>query len=186
MWHHMFVEHISIAEKILRTVFVYALIAVLFRLTGKRGLASLNTFDFVVIFLLSNVVQNAIIGPDQSVLGGMIGAVTLVVVNVAVDRLITVSGAAARLFEGTATTVISDGHILDRAIRRLGMRSSEIEHAVRLQNADDVAQVESGNLDPNGQLVLTLKAAEQSATKGDIAELNARLERIERLLTPAH
>ena len=175
MWHDMFVEQIPLAEKILRTVIVYALIVVLFRLTGKRGLASLNTFDFVVIFLLSNVVQNAIIGNDQSLLGGMIGAVTLVVVNVAVDRLIAVNATAARVFEGTATTVISDGRILDRALRRLGMRSSEIEHAVRIQNADDVRQIETGSLDPNGQLLLTLKATEQSATKADVAELTERL-----------
>jgi uncharacterized membrane protein YcaP (DUF421 family) len=66
----MFVEQIPLAEKILRTVLVYTLIVVLFRLTGKRGLATLNTFDFVVIFLLSNVVQNAVIGDDQSLVGG--------------------------------------------------------------------------------------------------------------------
>src|ERR1035438_5585875 len=74
MWHAMFVGQISVTEKILRTVIVYALIAVLFRLTGKRGLASMNTFDFVVIFLLSNVVQNAVIGNDSSLIGGIVGA----------------------------------------------------------------------------------------------------------------
>lgn len=71
MWHAMFAEQIPLTEKILRTVIVYAVIALLFRLTGKRGLASLNTFDFVVIFLLSNVVQNAIIGNDTSLTGGL-------------------------------------------------------------------------------------------------------------------
>ena len=65
MWHAMFVEQIPFAEKVLRTVLVYALIAVLFRLTGKRGLSNMSTFDFVVIFLLSNVVQNAVIGNDD-------------------------------------------------------------------------------------------------------------------------
>jgi uncharacterized membrane protein YcaP (DUF421 family) len=183
MWHEMFVEQIPLAEKILRTIVVYALIVVLFRLTGKRGLANLNTFDFIVIFLLSNVVQNAVIGNDQSLLGGMVGAVTLVVVNVAVNRLITMSPSAARIFEGRATTVISDGRILERALRRLGMRTSEVEHAVRIQNADDVRQIENGSLDPSGQLLLTLKASEQSATKGDIAELTDRLSRIEHLLS---
>jgi uncharacterized membrane protein YcaP (DUF421 family) len=183
MWHDMFVEQIPLAEKILRTVLVYALIVVLFRLTGKRGLASLNTFDFVVIFLLSNVVQNAIIGADQSLLGGMVGAVTLMVVNVAVDRLIAASALAARLFEGQPTTVIRDGRILDSALRRLGMRASEIEHAVRLQNADDIAQIETGSLDPSGQLLLTLRPSEQSATKADVAEITDRLRRIEDLLS---
>jgi uncharacterized membrane protein YcaP (DUF421 family) len=84
MWHAMFVEQIPLAEKILRTVLVYALIALLFRVAGKRGLANLNTFDFVVMFLLSNVVQNAVIGNDISLTGGVVGAVTLVAVNAVV------------------------------------------------------------------------------------------------------
>jgi uncharacterized membrane protein YcaP (DUF421 family) len=183
VWHAMFVEQIPLAEKILRTVIVYALLAVLFRLIGKRGLASLNTFDFVVIFLLSNVVQNAVIGNDTSLIGGMIGAVTLVSVNTAVNRLITVSATAARIFEGHATTVISGGHIVDKALRRLGLRRCELDEAVRLQNGDDIAQVDHGSLEPGGQLVLTLKAAEQSATKGDVAELTDRLRRIETMLS---
>ena len=152
MWHDMFVEQIPLVEKILRTIIVYALLAVLFRLTGKRGLASMNTFDFIVIFLLSNVVQNAVIGNDNSLLGGMIGAVTLVAVNAGLNRLIALNAHAAQIFEGHATIVISDGHIVDRALRRLGLRRSEIDHAVRLQNGDDIAQVSTGSLEPGGQL----------------------------------
>ena len=182
MWHAMFAEQIPLAEKILRTVIVYALIAVLFRLTGKRGLASLNTFDVVVIFLLSNVVQNAIIGNDTSLTGGIIGAVTLVAVNTGVNRLIAVSGTAARIFDGHATTVITDGHAVNRALRRLGMRRSELNTAVRLQNAD-IPDVDRGSLEPGGQLVLTLKAGQQGATKSDVAELTDRLHRIENLLS---
>jgi uncharacterized membrane protein YcaP (DUF421 family) len=185
MWHTMFVEQIPLAEKILRTVLVYALIAVLFRVAGKRGLANLNTFDFVVIFLLSNVVQNAVIGNDTSLTGGAVGAVTLVAVNALVTRVIASNDRAARLFDGRPTTVISDGHVLGRALRHLGIRRSELDHAVRLQNGDDVAEVQRGSLEPGGQLVLTLKLAEQGATKADIAEVNARLSRIEKLLGAA-
>jgi uncharacterized membrane protein YcaP (DUF421 family) len=183
MWHDMFAQQIPLAEKILRTVIVYAVLAVLFRFTGKRGLANLNTFDFIVIFLLSNVVQNAVIGNDNSLIGGMIGAVTLVVVNTALNRLIAANATAARIFEGRATVVISDGHLVERALRRLGLRRSEIDHAVRLQSGNDVAQVWDGSLEPGGQLVLTLRAVEQSATKTDIAALADRLSRIEGLLT---
>jgi uncharacterized membrane protein YcaP (DUF421 family) len=185
MWHAMFVEQIPLAEKVLRTVLVYALIALLFRVAGKRGLASLNTFDFVVIFLLSNVVQNAVIGNDTSLTGGAVGAVTLVAVNAFVNRAIASNAGAARLFDGHPTTVISDGHVVDRALRHLGLRRSEIDHAVRLQNGDEVAQVRHGSLEPGGQLVLTLKHAEQGATKADIAELTERLRRIEELLGAA-
>ena len=183
MWHAMFVEQIPLTEKILRTIIVYALLALLFRLTGKRGLASMNTFDFIVIFLLSNVVQNAVIGNDTSLIGGMIGAVTLVTVNVAINRLIAASATAARIFDGHATIVLSDGHPVDRALRRLGLRRSELDLAVRLQNGDDITKVASGSLEPGGHLILTLKAAEQGATKGDVAELTGRLRRIESLLS---
>jgi uncharacterized membrane protein YcaP (DUF421 family) len=182
MWRAMFVEQIPLAEKILRTVLVYVLIAALFRVAGKRGLANLNTFDFVVIFLLSNVVQNAVIGNDTSLTGGVVGAVTLVAVNAVVTRAIASNSRAARLFDGDATTVISDGHVLGRAMRHLGLRRSELDHAVRMQNGDDIAQVKRGSLEPGGQLVLTLKHAEQGATKADIAEVTARLGRIEELL----
>jgi uncharacterized membrane protein YcaP (DUF421 family) len=95
MWHDLFVEQIPLAEKAIRTIGVYALLTVLFRLTGKRGLATMNTFDFIVIFLLSNVVQKAVIGNDNSLLGGMVGAVTLVAVNAGVNRLTTISPIAA-------------------------------------------------------------------------------------------
>jgi uncharacterized membrane protein YcaP (DUF421 family) len=185
MWHAMFVEQIPLVEKILRTVLVYALIALLFRVAGKRGLANLNTFDFVVIFLLSNVVQNAVIGNDISLTGGAVGAVTLVAINAVVTRAIASNATAARVFDGHATTVITDGHVVGRALRHLGLRRSELDHAVRLQNGDDIAEVQRGSLEPGGQLVLTLKQSDQSATKGDIAELTERLRRIEELLGAA-
>ncbi len=185
MWHAMFAVQIPVAEKILRTVLVYALITVLFRATGKRDLAGLSTFDFVVVFLLSNVVQNAVIGNDTSLTGGVIGAVTLVTVNAVINRLAVVSPRAARIFDGSATTVITDGSIDNRAMTRLGLRRSQLDHAVRVQNGDDVTEIEDGVLEPSGQFVLTLKAGEQAATKTDIAGLADRLGAIESLLKQA-
>ena len=185
MWHAMFAEQIPLAEKVIRTIAVYALIAVLFRLAGKRGLATMNTFDFVVIFLLSNVVQNAVIGNDSSLTGGAVGAVTLVAVNAAVNRLIAASATAARIFDGQPTTVISDGHVIQRALVHLGLRRSELDNAVRLQNGDDVSDVQTGALEPGGQLVLSLKPSQQAATKADVAELHALLSRIERQVMTA-
>ena len=185
MVNDLFVMQISIVEKILRTVLVYAVIVVLFRLTGKRGLAGLNTFDFVVIFLLSNVVQNAVIGNDDSLLGGVVGAVTLVTVNTAINRLIAVSPIAARVLEGKSTAVIFDGHIDGRATRRLGLRRTELEHAVRLQNGNNTDDVQLGLLEPSGHLVLSLTHDAQPATRGDLASVLARLDSIERQLTAA-
>jgi uncharacterized membrane protein YcaP (DUF421 family) len=178
----MFVVQVPILEKILRTVFVYAAILILFRLFGKRDLAVLNTFDFVVIFLLSNVVQNAIIGNDTSLLGGVIGAATLVAINAALNRWMTVSTRATRMLEGTATTIIEDGQFIPRALRHLSLRPEEVQHAIRVQNGDDVTEIGTGRMEPNGQLILSLKPEEQNATKEDITHLNTRLDAIEAAL----
>ena len=178
----MFAIQIPITEKILRTVLVYATIVLLFRVAGKRDLAAFNTFDFTVIFLLSNVVQNAIIGNDNSFLGGAIGAITLVAVNAAVNRWTTISPRATRILQGTPTTVIEDGKFIPSALRRLSLQPGEIEHAIRVQNGDNVAEVGDGRMEPSGQLVLSLKPEEQSASKGDIAHLNARLDAIDAVL----
>ncbi|AUG75379.1 hypothetical protein CFP65_0413 [Kitasatospora sp. MMS16-BH015] len=182
MWHDLSSVQIPIAEKILRTVAVYVLIVVLFRLSGKRGLANLNTFDFVVIFLLSNVVQNAVIGNDNSLLGGVIGAVTLVTVNALLNRWLARDRRAARIVEGRPTTVIEDGRLIPAALSHLALRPSEVEHAVRLQNGDAVEDVALGRLDPDGQLIVILKHERQSATRADIARLEDRLAAIQLLL----
>jgi uncharacterized membrane protein YcaP (DUF421 family) len=185
MWHSLFDSGIPLAEKLLRTVLVYALIAVLVRITGKRGLAGLNTLDIAVVFLLSNVVQNAIIGNDLSVTGAAVGAVTLVLVDSLLNRAAARSAWVARVFDGTDTAVIADGRVLDRALRRLGLRRAELDHAVRVQNGEELAQVERGVLTASGQLLLTLRHDEQAATAGDIARLTAQLDRIEAALATA-
>jgi uncharacterized membrane protein YcaP (DUF421 family) len=182
MWHRMFTEQIPLDEKLLRTVLVYALVAVLIRLTGKRSLAGLNTLDIAVVFLLSNVVQNAIIGNDLSVTGGAVGAVTLVGVNSLLNRLSLRNPVFRRIFDGSETVVIENGKVLARAARRLGLRGAELEHAVRIQNGEDIAQVQTGVLEPGGQLLVTLHASEQSATKADITLLTEQLARIEAAL----
>lgn len=182
MWHHMFVMQIPVAEKLLRTVLVYALVAVLIRATGKRGLAGLNTLDIAVVFLLSNVVQNAIIGDDVSVWGGAIGAVTLIAVDALLNRLALVTPWFGRVFDGTDTTLIYDGAKLSREMRHVGIRDGELDHALRLQNGDDAAEVQSAVLDASGHLIVTLKQSERNATKGDVARLEAQLARIEAAL----
>ena len=182
MWHEMFAEQVPFAEKVIRTVVVYALIAVLLRATGKRGLSGLNSLDFVVMFLLSNVVQNAVIGADNSITGGAIGAVTLVVVNTAVTRAALRSDLFARIFEGGDTPVIRGGKVDQGAVRRLGLRRHELDRAVRLQNGEDVRDIETGDFDPDGHLLLTLKKSARDANHGDVVRIEERLERIERLL----
>src|ERR1700712_1181009 len=127
MWHDLFADQIPLLEKVFRPIAVYALILVIFRMIGKRSISALNTMDFVVMFLLSNVVQNAIIGNDDSFVGGAIGAITLVAVNSLVDRLAYRYPAVRRLIEGSAVDVITDGRAEEATLRRLGMRQEELD-----------------------------------------------------------
>ena len=183
MWKDMFVLQVPLLEKVLRTALVYSLILVLVRLGGKRGLATMNTLDFIVVFLLASVVQNALIGDDNTVTGGAIGAIVLITLNRAVRWFIRTSPRAARVLEGRPTTVIEHGRVVQSALRRLGLRTSELDHAIRSQHGDDLDEIDHGELTPSGQFVLTLKSEEQSSTKADIDRLTARLHHIEELLT---
>src|SRR4249919_2312446 len=100
MWTDLTHLDISVLDKIIRTVVVYWALIVLLRLAGKRDLAQLNSFDLIVMLLLSNVVQNAIIGPDNSLLGGLIGAATLIAFNSVVVRASRADERVARVVEG--------------------------------------------------------------------------------------
>jgi uncharacterized membrane protein YcaP (DUF421 family) len=184
MWD-AFTLTMPVGEKVLRTLVVYATIAVLVRLAGKRGLAQLNSFDLVVVLLLSNVVQNAIIGADNSLTGGLIGAVVLVAVNAVVVRLVARSDRLTALFEGTPTTVIERGRYLRRALQREGLRAGDVTTALRAQGADDVREVERAALEPGGALVVSLFPERRNAERGDVDALHRRLDELERRLLGA-
>jgi uncharacterized membrane protein YcaP (DUF421 family) len=143
---------------------------------GKRDLAQLNSFDFVVLLLLSNVVQNAVIGNDNSLVGGMLGAVILVGGNSLVVRLVRRNDLAVRLFEGTPTVLVLNGELDRTAIRRMGLREDDIIQALRHQGANDAEEVREAVLEPGGSIVVTLKAEEENATKSDVRRLEAKLD----------
>lgn len=86
MWHNLFVPDLSVTEKVVRPVLVYLFLVVAIRLAGRRELAQLNSFDLVVLMMLANTVQNATIGNDNSMVGGLIGVTALLLVNYAVTR----------------------------------------------------------------------------------------------------
>src|SRR5512142_2353520 len=112
IWDDLFALKLTLAEKILRPVIVYAALIVLLRIFGKRELAQLNPFDLVVLLSISNTVQNAIIGEDNSVTGGLIGAVALFVINYVVVRFLFRHRRLDQVLEGTPTTLIDRGVIL--------------------------------------------------------------------------
>jgi uncharacterized membrane protein YcaP (DUF421 family) len=179
MWNDLVNLGVSTPEKIIRTIVVYLALALLLRLAGKRDLAQLNSFDLVVMLLLSNVVQNAVIGPDNSLTGGLIGAVVLVGFNALVVRGSLGSPRLSMLLEGTATVLAHNGRWDNKALLREGLRQADVDAALRRQNANSVADVESVSIEPGGAVVATLLPELQSATRSDVAELLDRMSRFE-------
>jgi uncharacterized membrane protein YcaP (DUF421 family) len=164
IWHDLTHLGVPVTDKALRTVFVYGGLVVLLRLAGKRVLSQLNTFDLVVVLLLSNVVQNAIIGPDNSLLGGLIGAVFLVAMNAIWERVAT----ASRLIEGSPTVLVKDGVADTSAIERVGLRLPEVMAALHSQGADRVEDVRVAQIEPGGAIRMELTPDARSATYGEL------------------
>jgi uncharacterized membrane protein YcaP (DUF421 family) len=182
MWTHLLTMDIGAPEKIVRTIVVYVGLAVLLRLAGKRDLAQLNSFDLVVMLLLSNVVQNAVIGPDNSLLGGLLGAAVLVAFNALMVRVSVRSDRAFRIMEGTPTVLARDGVWDTPTLRRLGLRQADVEAALRRQNANDISEVERVTLEPGGAVVSTVAEEYQSPTKGQLARISAARQVDERTI----
>ncbi len=174
---------VPVADKVVRTVAVYAGLAVLLRVAGKRNLAQLNSFDLVVVLLLSGVVANALIGPDDSLTGAFLGAVVLLGLNALVVRIVHRFDWAVRLFEGSDVPLVKDGEFVDRSLRSQGLRRADVETALRAQGADGPADVAEATLSPGGSIVVWLKPEEQSANRGDVATILARLDELERAVT---
>ncbi|MCL2581671.1 MAG: DUF421 domain-containing protein [Streptosporangiales bacterium] len=163
---------IPLLDKVLRTVLVYAGLAILLRVAGKRDLAQLNSFDLVVMLLLSNVVQNAVIGPDNSLTGGLLGAVVLILLNSGVVRVSNRYPRLLRLFEGSPTVLVSNGRPDNVALRKLGLRRSDVIAACRQQGADDLEEIKEATLTPGGTISVTLTDESRDVT---IHELRAEI-----------
>jgi len=137
---------------VLRTVAVYFVVLVGLRLFGKRQLGQMSVGDLVMILLIANAVQNAMVGPDTSLEGGLVAAVTLLVLNLVVVRSLTRSALWARLFEGEPTLLVKDGAYLDRSIRHEGLAREEVDMAVREHGFASVSDVRVAYLEPDGTI----------------------------------
>ena len=175
MLHHLVHLGISPAEKALRTAAVYGALLVLLHVSGKRGLAQLNSFDFVVLLLLSNVVQNAIIGPDNSLAGGLLGAAILIAVNQLLVRLAFMNPRFGKALQGGATVVAVDGKIDARKLRRLAVTHEELIAGLRRQGLE-LEDTEKVTLEPEGTFNATPKP------KPSLADVMRKLESIEATL----
>jgi len=182
MTHQLLHMDMSVAEKAIRTVAVYLAIAILLRIAGRRDLAQLNNFDLVVVLLLSNVVQNAIIGPDDSLVGGLLGAVILLAINGIVVRFSYANNVVGRLFEGTDTVLVENGKYDERELAREGLRKANLDASLKRQGARNVSQVAEATLGAGGGIVVELKPESAPATKADVDAIAAALDRLEALV----
>jgi len=183
MWHDIFVLGVPVLEKILRPVLVYLFLVILLRAFGKRELAQLNPFDLVVLLSLSNTVQNAIIGNDNSLTGGVIGAFTLLGVNYLVVRFLFRHRRLDQLFEGKPTVMVEGGQIIKTALARELLTRSELMTVLHRQGFDSLNEVEQCILEPGGTFYIQRKMPQQEEVQHAelmqrVNEMQAKLDRL--------
>jgi len=179
MWHF----DISWEEKVVRTIVVYVFLLIGLRLAGKRELGQFNPFDLVVLLLLSNTLQNAIIGNDNSLAGGLLGAAVLLAINYAVVRFLYRHPAIERLVEGDPDVLVRDGEAIQHRMERELITRDQLEAAARRQGIDSLDRVRECRLETGGALTFierTPTDEEERHTElvtrlNELAEQQARL-----------
>ena len=179
----MFVLTVPVAEKVLRPVIVYVFLIAGLRLAGKRELAQLNPFDLIVLLTISNTVQNAIIGNDNSLIGGLIGAVTLLVINHSLVRFLYSHERIERIVEGRCVTLMENGKTLDEAMKRELVTPEELEEAARREGVGSLEDVDRAILESGGHISIIERRVDPAADRHSeiLARLNAIDARLARL-----
>jgi uncharacterized membrane protein YcaP (DUF421 family) len=150
-------------ELVVRGVVVYVFLILLLRLTGKRQVGQLAPFDLVLLLVLSNAVQNSMNGGDNSVVGGLISATTLVGVNYLVGAAAYRSKRLERLIEGVPEVLIHNGHLYDNVMKRAMLTHHELNAALRQAGCLTVEEVHTAILENNGSISVTRRPAAHSA-----------------------
>ena len=176
LWNDMFALGLPMVEKMLRPMIIYGFLVVGLRLAGKRQLAQLNPFDLVVLMTLANTVQNAIIGDDTSLTGGIIGAGTLLLVNYAVVRFLYGHRKLDHLIEGRPDVLLENGRVLKERLKEELITLEELKAAAHRQGFASFAEVERAVLEPGG--TMSFFAKEPPPEHARHLELVRRLEEI--------
>ena len=180
MWHdtwtHMFVLSLPVLEKILRPIIVYFFLLIGLRLAGKRELAQLNPFDLIVLLTLSNTVQNAIIGDDNSVSGGVIGATALLAVNYIVVRLVRHNRRLQHLLEGRADVLMKGGKIQKDHLDRELISKADLTAAAHKQGISSLHEIDYCVLEPTGTISFIEKRPTHDTSRHD--EIMAMLSKL--------
>jgi uncharacterized membrane protein YcaP (DUF421 family) len=176
IWNNMFILGLPILEKVLRPLIVYVFLVVGLRLAGKRELAQLNPFDLVVLLTISNTVQNAIIGEDNSVTGGLLGAAALLLINYIVVRFLFAHPKLDRIVEGDPDVLIEGGIIKEDRMKSEVVTRAELEAAAHKQGLAGLEEIERAVIEPGGNISFVQKKP-TSATIAQ-SELSTRLDAI--------
>jgi uncharacterized membrane protein YcaP (DUF421 family) len=152
--HDLLVPQVSLLEKVVRAFLVFAFLVAALRLGGKRELGQLSVLDLAVLLLASNALQNAMIGADNSLIGGVVGAATLFAVNYVFVRLVFRSRRASRILEGTPTVLLEHGRPHENALRAEAISADELRAAALERGFDGLAEVDLIVLEPNGHLAI--------------------------------
>jgi uncharacterized membrane protein YcaP (DUF421 family) len=185
MWKDIFALGVPLLEKVLRPMIVYFFLVVVLRVFGKRELAQLNPFDLVVLLSLSNTVQNAIIGNDNSLTGGLVGAFSLLGINYLVVRFLFRHRRLDQWFEGKPTILVEDGRILKKELAKELLTRSELMTVLHRQGFDTLSEVERCILEPGGTFYIQRKLpAQEEVAHGEVMRnLDEIKSRLDRLLT---
>ncbi len=164
MMEDIFWPSVSFAEKALRPAIVYIFLLIAFRVTGKRELGQFTPFDLTVLLIISNIVQNAMIGNDNSILGGIVGAGTVIVMNRMFNWLIVYRPRWRSILEGRPTVLIEDGVIDKHVVRDELITFSDIYAALRKHDVADIAHVKLATLEVDGTIsVVTRRDGQDEA-----------------------
>jgi len=153
---------------IVRAAIVYVAVLIGLRLTGRRAIGQLNAIDVVLILIVANAVQNAMIGPDTSVIGGLIAAATLFVVDSGLIGAFRRNERARRFFVGTPVVLINHGQVVEQNMRKERISPDELAEALHEHGVDNVSQVKSCILEVDGSLSVVPADAEVIHTKRHI------------------
>lgn len=176
IWVNMFSLGVPVLEKIMRPIIVYFFLIAGLRFFGKREIAQLNTFDFVVLLMLSNTVQNAIIGEDNSVIGGLIGVTALFAVNYLVVSFVYKHRKLEKLIEGEPKVLIKDGHVIMERLKDELITIDQLRTSLNEQGFKSFDEIEKALLEPNGAITFIPK--KEFSEKRYREEALARLDQI--------
>ncbi|HLI52465.1 MAG TPA: YetF domain-containing protein [Thermomicrobiaceae bacterium] len=158
MWHDMFVAGVPLLERVFRSIIVYVFAIVALRLAGKRELGQYSTLDLVVLLFFSNILQNSVIGNDNSVTGGVVGAATFLGINWLVVKAIYRYDRIKTIVEGTETYLMRDGVIDEKALWHEGVDEEDLLEAAHKQGILNLGDVHNIILEPDGSLTIIGKS----------------------------